>query len=78
MTDELKAASVVSFEAHKAQKFIERGLLLSFGDPPDSEFQRGFEAGLASIYAECLNGPTHDSRIAAVLDRAGFLKDSPQ
>ena len=66
-------ADVVSFEAHKAQRFIEKALLLSYGDPPDTEFQRGFEAGLASIYAECLNGPTSDDRIALVLERAGFL-----
>lgn len=65
---------VISFQANKAQKFIEKGLLLSHGDPPDSEYQRGFEAGLASIYAECLNGPTDDTRIAHVLERAGFAK----
>ena len=65
-------ADVGSFEAHKAQKFIERGLLLSYGDPPDSEFQRGFEAGLASVYAECLNGSLDDHRIRLVMDRAGF------
>jgi hypothetical protein len=62
----------VSFEAHKARKFIERALLLSYGDPPDSEFQRGFEAGLASIYAECLNGRVEDDWLAHVLERAGF------
>lgn len=65
-------AEVISFEAHKAQRFIEKGLLLSYGDPPDTEYQRGFEAGLASIYAECLNGPTDDARITHVLQRAGF------
>jgi hypothetical protein len=65
-------SEIVSFEAHKARKFIEEGLLLSYGDPPDSDYQRGFEAGIASVYAECLNGPADDDRIALVLTRAGF------
>lgn len=69
-------AEVVSFEAHKAQRFIEKGLLLFYADPPDSDHQRGFEAGLASIYVECLNGPVHDSRIAAVLERAGYPQET--
>jgi hypothetical protein len=75
--DKTDIAKVVSFEGHKAQRFIEKSLLLSYGDPPDSEYQRGFEAGLASIYVECLNGPSHDSRIASVLVRAGFSKRAP-
>ena len=69
--------TVVSFEAHKARKFIEEGLLLYYGDPPDSDYQRGFEAGIASVYAECLNGPTDDDRIALVLERAGFASSPP-
>ena len=70
-------STVTSFDDHKARKFIEKGSLLSYGDPPDSEYQRGFEAGLASIYAECLNGLADDDRIALVLDRAGFLQPTP-
>ena len=40
---------VVSFEGHKAQKFLEQGLLLFYADPPDSDYQRGFMAAMARM-----------------------------
>jgi hypothetical protein len=64
--------NVVSFEGHKAQKFIERGLLLYHGDPPDTDYQRGYLAGMVDLYLDCLNGPVTDSRIATVI---GWVRD---
>lgn len=58
---------VTSFEGHKAQKFIEQGLLGFYGDPPDSDHQRGYLAALANVYLDCLNGPVTDDRIAKVV-----------
>ncbi len=70
-------AEVILFETSKVQRHLEQQLLLFHGDPPDSDHQFGFMCALASIYAECLNGPVHDDRIAAVLGWAGFNRDTP-
>ena len=65
-------AEVIGFDDAKARRFIEKGLLLYYGDPPDSDHQRGFMCGLASVYAEGLDGKSTDDRIATVLGWAGF------
>lgn len=70
-------AEVISFEGHKAQKFLEKGLVLFHGDPPDSDYQRGYMAALIDTYLDCLNGPLTDDRIAAVASWIGRGRDVP-
>lgn len=64
--------TVVSFDDHRARRFAEKALLAFYNDPPDSDHQTGYMCGIASLYAEGLNGGTTDSRIASVLEWAGF------
>lgn len=65
--------NVTSFDDHKARRYAEQALLGFYGDPPDSDYQRGFLAGIAALYAEGLgNALPADDRIAAMLSLAGF------
>ena len=64
-------SDVVSFDDHKARKYLERGLILYHGDPADNDYQAGFRDALALTYAEALGHSSTDDRIAAVLRLAG-------
>lgn len=59
--------SVVSFEGHKAQRFIETALLQFYDDPPDSDHQMGFMRAMIAVYRDCLKGEPADDRIRVVL-----------
>lgn len=61
-------SEIVSFDDSRARKYVERALIGFAGDPPDSDYQRGFLAALAIVYREGLGkvAPT-DSRIALAL-----------
>lgn len=63
---------LVSFDDHKARKFVEQALLSFYNDPPDSDHQCGYMGAMAALYAEGLQGSTSDDRIATVLEWAGF------
>ncbi len=56
-------ADVISFDAEKASRYIEQGLAGFLGDPPDSDYQRGYLAALLTIYGEGLGKGDGDDRL---------------
>lgn len=55
---------IISFDAEKASRYIEAGLVGFIGDPADSEYQRGYLAALLTIYTEGLGKGALDDRIS--------------
>lgn len=55
--------NVVSFDAMKASRYLEQALMGFLGDPPDSDFQRGFLSALLIVYQEGLGKGGQDDRI---------------
>jgi hypothetical protein len=55
---------VIDFDTARIRPYIERAIDGFLADPPDSDFQRGYLAGLLNIYREGLNRP-EDTRIIA-------------
>lgn len=56
--------NVVSFDDHKATRYLEGALNGYLGDPADSDYQRGFLAACLAIYKEGLGKGVSDDRIA--------------
>ena len=63
-------ASIIAFDDAKAERYLREALLMFYADPPDSDHQCGYEAALATVYVECLQGPVADDRLQVVIDRA--------
>lgn len=57
-------SAVVSFDAEKASRYLQRAFALYLSDPADSEFQRGYLAGLLDLYREGLGKGADDARLA--------------
>lgn len=57
-------SEIVSFDAEKASRYIERAMLGFLGDPADSDFQRGFLAALLVTYREGLGRGVSDDRLS--------------
>jgi hypothetical protein len=62
-------AGVVSFDAEKASRYLERGLFGFLGDPADSDYQRGYLAALLTVYREGLGKGAEDGRLALLDDQ---------
>jgi hypothetical protein len=64
---------VISFDAEKASRYLERALFAFLGDPADSDYQRGFLAALLVVYEEGLGKGSQDARLALLHEqcRAG-------
>jgi predicted ATPase len=62
------AEKLVSFDAEKASRYLERSFGLFLGDPPDSDYQRGYLAALLTLYREGLGKGRDDARLE-LLDR---------
>jgi len=56
-------STVVSFDAEKASRYLERALFGFLRDPADSDFQRGFLSALLIVYREGLNKGSDDDRL---------------
>lgn len=54
---------IVSFDAEKASRYLEQGLMLFLSDPPDSDYQRGYLAALLTTYTEGLGKGVGDDRL---------------
>lgn len=61
-------AELVSFDAERASRYIERAFGGFLNDPADSDYQRGFLAALLTLYREGLGKGEGDDRLA-LLDR---------
>lgn len=68
LMDAALSGNVVSFDAEKATRFVDRALIGFLNDPADSDYQRGYLAALLAIYREGLGKGAHDARLG-VLDR---------
>jgi hypothetical protein len=55
--------NVVSFDAEKASRYLERAMQGFLGDPADSDYQRGFLAALLVVYREGLGKGARDDRL---------------
>lgn len=55
--------NIVSFEAEKASRYIERALRGYLTDPADSDFQRGYLCALLILYHEGLGKGFDDDRL---------------
>lgn len=55
---------VISFDAEKASRYLERAMFGFLGDPVDSDYQRGFLAALLTVYREGLGKGAEDSRLS--------------
>lgn len=64
MSQNTSSAVVVSLDAEKASRYILGGLIGFLGDPPDSDYQRGFLGALLIIYKEGLGKGVGDDRLA--------------
>ena len=58
------SAELVSFDAERASRYIERAFAGFLNDPPDSDYQRGFLAALLVLYREGLGKGEGDARLA--------------
>lgn len=58
--------TVLDFDSAKVRPYLEQGIEGFLGDPPDTEFQRGYLAALICVYKEGLSNPRlQDARIVA-------------
>lgn len=57
-------AELVSFDAGRASRYIERAFAGFLDDPPDTNYQRGFLAALLALYTEGLGKGAVDARVA--------------
>lgn len=57
-------AELVSFDAEKASRYIERAFTGYLADPADSDFQQGYLSALLDLYREGLGKGANDDRIA--------------
>lgn len=57
------SGQIISFDAEKASRYIEAGLIGFLNDPADSDHQRGYLAALLAIYTEGLGKGALDDRI---------------
>lgn len=65
-------ADITDFDAARLRPFIERALTLYLGDPPDTDYQRGYLAALVDMWREGLRDGSPDARVIAcerLLDR---------
>lgn len=60
-------SQVISFDAERASRYLERVFAGFLGDPADSDYQRGFLAASLLLYRECLGKGADDDRLT-VLD----------
>lgn len=58
------SGAVVSFDDHRAVRYIEDAFAGYQTDPADSDYQRGFLAALLVVYREGLGKGADDSRLA--------------
>lgn len=61
-------AEVISFDVERASRYIERAFAGFLGDPPDSDYQRGFLTALLTLYQEGLGKGNEDARVALLND----------
>ena len=54
---------VISFDAERASRYLERAMWGFLGDPPDSDYQRGFLAALLVVYREGVGKGAGDDRL---------------
>jgi hypothetical protein len=59
---------IISFDAEKASRYIERAFAGYLNDPADSDYQRGYLAALLTLYREGLGKGEGDDRLT-LLDR---------
>jgi hypothetical protein len=57
------SANLVSFDAERASRYIERAFAGYLADPADSDYQRGYLAALLQLYREGLGKGADDSRL---------------
>lgn len=57
-------ADLVSFDAERASRYIERAFAGFLLDPADSDYQRGYLAALLTLYREGLGKGAEDDRLA--------------
>lgn len=58
------SADLVSFDAERASRYLERAFSGFLIDPPDSDYQRGYLAALLTLYGEGLGKGDEDARIS--------------
>ena len=63
-------SNVISFDAEKASRYIEKALAGFINDPADSDFQRGYLAALLTMYEEGLGKGAGDDRLPLLLQMA--------
>lgn len=57
--------TVIDFDAHRVAPYIVAAIEGFLGDPPDSDFQRGYLAALLTVYREGIGRGDADARVIA-------------
>lgn len=58
-------ANIIDFDGARLAPMLVQAITGFLGDPPDSDFQRGYLAGVLWAYREGLGRGADDARIAA-------------
>ena len=58
-------AQIVDLEARRITPYVLEAIAGFIGDPPDSQFQRGYLSALLDIYREGLGNKSADARVVA-------------
>lgn len=63
--------SIVRFESEKVSRWLDVAFRGFEGDPPDSDYQRGFLAAQIRLYEDCLGKGVDDDRMAILKRYSG-------
>ena len=58
-------AEIVDLEAHRLRPYVMSSIEQYLGDPPDTDFQRGYLAALLTVYEEGMGQGAGDARVEA-------------
>lgn len=58
-------SEVIDFDARKLRPYLAAAIEGFLGDPPDTDYQRGYLSALIDVYREGINGDMTDARVVA-------------
>ncbi|AOG03091.1 hypothetical protein [Bosea sp. RAC05] len=67
------SSNVIDFDARRVEPFVMKAIEGFLNDPPDSDYQRGYLAGLVNVYREGLGRGVSDARLEAADRLLGAL-----
>lgn len=62
----VRMAVIKDFDSHRVAPYLERAIEAFLNDPPDSDYQKGYLAGILAVYQEGIGRKTvKDARVIA-------------